>query len=454
MRLPRLASLAPATLLALALTGCIAKVGPDHADPHLSTPETYSSSAPAPAEIGPWWRGFGDPTLSGLVEAALADNLDIAAAGARLAEARALAAVADAATSPTLDGSVTAQKSTTISGDRDNEPTPLQGAALASWVPDLFGGKARASESAAAELRRREALTAEARRQVAADVVRRYVETGRDWARLQLVEESLALRQKTLDLVEQRFAAGLAAQLDVSRARADLAATRAQRGPLYLSINSSRNALTVLLGGVEHRGTAAPPRFAGGPDVGLPADLLRARPDVVAAEANLARATADIGVAEARLYPMLTLPASLTLGLENLTSGVAIDAFVAAIAGTLDIPIFDGGARRAQVDAAEARAAEALLLYRQALLQAIADVQTALVALASAETRRDDLTAAVAAAEAAARQAETLYTQGLTGFLDVLDAQRTLLDTRQSLVIAEADIGLAAADLHSAVGGS
>ena len=443
-----------AAALLLALGGCIAKVGPDHADPNLSTPDSFASPAPAVAEVGPWWQGFGDPTLNSAVEAALADNLDIAAANARLAEARALLAVADAAGSPTLDGSVTAQKQATISGEDDRDDrTPLQGAALASWTPDLFGGRARATESATAELRRREALTAEARRQVAADVVRRYVETGRDWARLQLVEESLAVRQKTLDLVEQRFAAGLAAQLDVSRATADLAATRTQRGPLYLSINASRNALTVLLGGVEHRGTATPPRFAGGPAVGLPADLLRTRPDVVAAEANLVRATADIGVAEARLYPMLTLPAGLTLGLENLTSGVAVDAFVAAIAGTLDIPIFDGGARRAQVDAAEARAAEALLLYRQALLLAIQEVETALVALSSAEAQRDDLTIAVAAAEAAARQAEALYTQGLTGFLDVLDAQRTLLDTRQQLVIAEADIGLAAADLYSAVGG-
>lgn len=444
----RLAMAAP---LLLALCGCIAKVGPDHADPKLSTPQRYAGPPPPTAEVGAWWQGFHDPTLTGLVEQALADNLDIAAAGARLDEARALLAAADAAAGPTLDGRATAQKSVTISGHRNNDPAMVEGAAQAAWSPDLFGGKARASESAAAELRRRQALQLDARRQIAADVVRRYVETGRDWARLQLVEESLDLRRKTLELVRQRFEAGLAAQLDVSRASADLAATRAQRGPLYLSITASRNALTVLLGGVENRGTAAPPRFAGGPPVGLPADLLRRRPDVVAAEQNLARASADIGVAEARLYPMLTLPASLTLGLNHLSSGGAVDAFVAALAGTLDIPIFDGGARRAQVDAAQARAAEALLRYRQTLLHAIQQVETALVALSSAEARRDDLTAAEQAAAAAAKQAEELYAQGLTGFLDVLDAQRTLLDTRQSRVIAEADIGLAAADLYSAV---
>jgi multidrug efflux system outer membrane protein len=440
-------------LLPLALlAGCIAKVGPEHQAPNPPLPAAYAGAAPAATQVDAWWQGFGDAALDRLVRQALAENLDIAAAGARLAEARALLTVADSAGGPQLDANLTAQERGTISGDSENEPPVVSAAGLFDWMPDLFGGRARATESAAAELRRRDALQADVRRQVAADVVRRYVEIGRDRARLQLVEDSLGLRRQTLELVRQRFDAGLAAQLDVSRAAADVAATQAQRGPLQLSVATSRNALAVLLAGQSAEGPAAPPGFAGGPPLGLPADLLRRRPDLIAAEANLARATADIGVAEAQLYPQLRIPANLTLGLESLSGGGTIDSFVAGIAASLAIPLFDTGGRRAQVDAAEARASEALLLYRQTLLRAVQQAETALAALAAAMARAADLRAAVAASEQAAQQADNLYRQGLTGFLDVLDAQRTLLDNRQSLTAAEADIGLATADLYSAIG--
>ena len=305
-------------------------------------------------------------------------------------------------------------------------------------------------------MRARGLLRDDLARTTVADVVRRYLEIRRDETQLDLIEASLDLQRQTLDLVSRRYQAGLASQLDVSRAEAQVSATQALRGPLRQNLAAARSALAVLTGrqpGTQEIAAAADiPRYQGGPPLGLPRDLLRARPDVQAAEAVLARATAEIGVAEAELYPMLSIPGNLTWAISGLGSGEVIEALIATLALGLDIPLFDSGGRRARVAAAEARSQEALFLYRATLLDALGEVEVALATLVAAQDRRDDLQAAADASARAATQAEQLYTQGLTGFLDVLDAQRTLLDNHQDLAEAEAAVSLGIADLYSAVG--
>ena len=465
----------------LALAGCITTAGPDYEPPALEMPEAYTAPSGLPAgaaETALWWRGYGDSGLDDLVALALAGNLDIAAAEARLSEARALVGVADAIGGPTLDigSSIEAENvvrrerrsdrsgssgigTSSTSGSSDDE-TGLEGAAeaglLFSWVPDLFGGQKRGIEAAEAELRARTFLRDDLARITAVEVVRRYLEIRRDEARLDLIDASLGLQRHTLDLVEQRYQAGLASRLDVSRAEAQVAATQALRGPLRQDLARARAALAVLSGRVPGAPMLAPgdgmPQYRGGPPLGLPRDLLRARPDVRAAEAFLAQATAEIGVAEAELYPMLSIPGDLTWAISGLGSGEVIESLIATLALGLDIPLFDAGGRRAEVAAAEARSQEALLLYRGTLLNALADVEVALANLVAAQERRDDLQAAADASDRAVAQAEQLYNQGLTGFLDVLDAQRTLLDNHQDLAEAEAAVSLGIADLYSAVG--
>jgi NodT family efflux transporter outer membrane factor (OMF) lipoprotein len=464
----------------LALTGCLLTVGPDYEAPEIETPPAYSQPVilhAGAAETARWWRGYGDPALDGLVDLALAENLDIAAAEARLREARALVGAADAAGGPTLDIGSSIESERVIDRERrsnqqqrggtnsgfgssNDEGSSLEGAAEAglyfSWLPDLFGGQRRGIEAAEAELRERALLRDDLARTTVADVVRRYLEFRRDEVQLELIEASLDLQRQTFDLVDRRYQAGLASQLDVSRAEAQLAATQALRGPLRQNLAASRSALAVLTGrqpGTQAiaAGTAIPV-FLGGPPLGLPRDLLRARPDVQAAEAVLARATAEIGVAEAELYPMLSIPGNLTWAISGLGSGEVIESLIATLAIGLDIPLFDAGGRRAQVAAAEARSQEALFLYRRILLDALGEVEVALANLSAAQARRDDLQAAADAGARAATQAEQLYAQGLTGFLDVLDAQRTLLDNRQDLAESEAAVSLAIADLYSAVG--
>jgi multidrug efflux system outer membrane protein len=326
------------------------------------------------------------------------------------------------------------------------------------WAPDLFGGRRRAVQAAEAEALRRELVRDDVRRQVAAEVVARYLDIARDRATLAMIDAALDLQGQTLALVRQRYAAGLVAALDVSRAEAQEASTRARRGPLRESLAEARAALAVLSGQAagfaadSPAPTAIPVHDADGPDIGLPRDLLRARPDVRAAEAALIRATADIGVAEAALYPSLSLPGTLTLSSAGLGSAGVVTTMVGTLAASLDLPLFDAGARRAELSAAEARAREALVTYRAALLDAVAEVETALGALDAARGRVDDLGEAVTASEAAVAQSRDLYAQGLVGFLDVLEAERTVLDNRQALLDARADTAQAFAVLYAAIG--
>ncbi|KAA5605261.1 efflux transporter outer membrane subunit [Roseospira marina] len=453
---------------AVLLSGCLTTAGPDYAAPDMDPPAAYGGAAdlpPAAADHTAWWRGFGDARLDALVTRALEGNLDIAAARERLAEARARIGTARARGGPTLDADVGGDADAVLARDPRRNTDTLSGAARAGlafgWIPDLFGGQRRAVEAAEAEARRRALLRDDLRRQVAADVVRGYLDVARDRASLDLIDASLDLQQQTLGLVRQRYAAGLAAALDVSRAEAQVASTRARRGPLREGIAGTQAALGVLTGRLEDVTTpaveagpepVAVPAYAGGPPIGLPRDLLRARPDVRAAEADLARATAEIGLAEAALYPQLSLPGTLTLSTAGLGTGDVVRSLVATLAATLDIPLFDSGARDADIAAAEAQAREALLVYRATLLNAVAEVETALATLEAARARAADLREAVAASETAAAEARGLYAQGLVGFLDVLDAERTLLDNRQARVEADGAEARAIADLYAAVG--
>lgn len=298
------------------LSGCLTTVGSDFEPPRHSLPVAYATPLPGidgPVGQGAWWRGYGDEDLNALVDAALERNLDLAAAEARLAEARALVGQAEAIGGPFLDASSEAALEQGIGGESGSDTEgALDGGLLFSWIPDLWGGQARQVEAALAQARAHELLRDDVARQVVASVVTAHLETVRDARRLELIEASLDLQQQTLDLVRERFAAGLASQLDVSRAEAQLAATRALRGPLLRDLATSRAALAVLTGRTpdapDTEAKALIPTYSGSLAIGLPRDLLRSRPDVQAAEADLAAAVAEVGVAEADFYPSLTIP--------------------------------------------------------------------------------------------------------------------------------------------------
>lgn len=441
---------------ALVLTAASCAVGPDYRAPDPVLPPAWSSGTDPAGETGTvWWRGFADPVLEGLVERGLAENTDIGIAMARLEEADALVGVQRSGLAPTLDGSASGDASTVLSGDGDNESGASAGLAF-GFVPDIFGGQRRRIEQAEATRQARALDVADVQRLTAASIAERYIQLRRSRARLDLLATSLELQQQTLDIVRQRAEAGLSADLDVQRAASDLARTRAQRGNLDIAEAGAAHDLAILTGqlpvgmGIVPAGGTDVPVFAGGPPAGIPADLVRQRPDLRAAERELAAASAAIGVATADLYPALDIPGRLTADI-----GSADDIFgdvVAQIGAALSVPLFDGGGREANLRAAEARARQAALAYRQTLLEALGEVETALVSLQAIQARTEELGRAVDASQQAFDQLDALYREGLASFIDILDAQRTLISSRESQVDSQADYALAVVDLYRALG--
>lgn len=437
---------------ALLLGGCASV--PAH-DPQLAAdaPPTYSADLP-PAELDDdWWKGFEDPALDALIERGLAANLDIAAARERLRAAEALLRAERADRLPQVDAGAEVGREAGEGSDR----ATASGGLFGSFDPDLSGRLAAEVRAAAAEYAEADYLRADQRRITAAAIASQYVEYRRTGAQLVLLEESTGLQEQTLRIVTLRYEAGLAANLDVRRAAADLAQTRARRGLIEIARAEALNALAVLL--AEAPGTLslaagdgldAIPRYVRGPDVGVPADLLRRRTDVLAAEARLARAAAEIGIERSDLRPALTIPGSIVIG--DGTVGGLFSTFLGTLGAALDLPLFDGGRRRAEVAAAEAELDATYSEYRQTFLLALGEAENALVAIEAYGQRDAALEEAIEESEAAMEQSNALYREGLATLFDVLDAQRQLIASRQSLIDNQAELASASIALQLAVG--
>ncbi len=435
--------------------GCL--LGPNYEPPDPYLPEEFSAEFAADTEDldQSWWLGFEDATLNTLIQQSLYENRDINEALARLRQAEALLGAERSDLYPTLDGFANAGVRDDLNEDGDRVETSSVGL-LFGFIPDIFGRQRRQVEAAQARLRARVAELADIERITAAEVARQYVAYRRAEQRLDLLETSLELQSQTLSIVELRRDAGLAADLDVQRAAADFARTRAQRGTLVISQQRAEQALAVLSGrtssqlALDINDVRAIPAFGGGPPIGAPANLVRQRPDVLAAEAQLIAATASIGVETADLYPSLRIPGQLS---ANASSADAVgSSVVGTLSAQLDIPLFDFGRRRAEVTAAEQGAVASLRNYEQTLLQSLAEVENALVAIQSFEERQRELLIAVQTSEDAFEQLNALYREGLATFIDVLDAQRSLISNREAYVDSQADLASSIITLYEAVG--
>ena len=302
----------------------------------------------------------------------------------------------------------------------------------ATWELDLFGRVRRGVEAANAQVQ----ASVEGRRGVLlsllGEVARNYVELRGGQRQLALAKDNLGVQQQSLDLVRQRLAQGLTNQLDVARAEAQVATTAAQLPALQLRVSQTVHRLGTLLGRQPPALSAElgePEPIPPVPDlvpVGLPADLLRRRPDVRQAERQLAAATATVGVATADLFPRVTINGSI--GLQSIEPGNLFEyaSRYYSIGPSISLPIFDGGRRRAQVRVQQARRDQAFYQYQQTVLDSLREVEDALVGYDKEQERRNSLEAAVAANQQAVRLARELYGQGVTDFLTVLDAQREL----------------------------
>jgi len=455
----------------LLLSGCA--VGPNYKRPQVAVPRQWTVAAARgtsakPIEKEEWWSSFQDAELSSLIERAAKQNLDLKLALERVEEARAARGIARSAYFPSIDASASATRNRqrviapVVPGSVKIVPAEFnnfQGGLGASWELDVFGGIRRGVQAASADVAAAEENGRDVRVILLGDVGRVYAQLRGFQRRLEIANKNIKTQQDTLDLTRARAKAGLATELDVSRAAAQLESTKAVVPTLLGGIDVSIHRLSVLLG--EEPGALkselenASPIPAAGPDVevGLPSDLLERRPDIRRSEAQLAAATARIGEAKADLFPRFVLTGAagrqasqlhdITLGAGNFFS----------VGPGISLPLFTGGRIRSNIAVQNAREREALVSYQSSVLNALEEVQDALVNYAQEQERRDRLNEAAQQSQVAVDLATEQYKAGLTDFLSVLDAQRELYADEDQAVQSRTNVTTDVIALYRALGG-
>jgi outer membrane protein, multidrug efflux system len=453
--------------LALVLAaGCT--VGPKYEKPAVEVPEAWPQTAPRFAEDGRWWRIYEDPELDKTIDEALATNADLLVAAARVDEARALLAESRSFFWPRVDALASARRQrnserTAFSPPGiPNEFSTYHAALQVSYEVDLFGRLRSNADAARAELEASEASREAVRLALAATVARSYFSLRSLDEQTELTRRTVALREDALGLQRKRLQGGVISEFELRQLEAEAAVVRAQLPPLEAAREREEVALTVLLGRspkqvfegkVEVR--QAYDERPGPPAIpsGLPSELLLRRPDLVAAERQLAAANARIGVARAEMFPSIALTGALgseSASLSNLFSGPSI---IWSIAAGIAQPIFAGGRLQARTDAAEARERAALAQYQQAIRSAFGEVRAALIAQARARETYEAESARATALSESSRLARLRYQNGVASQLDVLDAERGLLEAQRARIAALHAHRAAVADLFRALGG-
>ena len=446
------------------LTAC-QSVGPDYTAPTFDMFDAYKPEIPTitsnRSQQGRWWETTTDPILQKLIAEGVAANIDLKIAISRIraaaATARGVAGDNGAKVGANAKGTAETSTSSRASGSRVDDLGFSTGLDL-SWTADVWGGQAREEQGAEADYLEQVYLREDVYRVMIGDIIRNYIELRGTQKRQEMLRSSLDLQRQTSDIVRVRQQTGLASELDLSRARAEVADIEASLPALQTQIDRSINAISILVGAQPgtHRDmlldVAPLPEFQSAPPIGVPADLLRRRPDVRAAELALISATARIGVETATLYPELTLNGSVAFGVTGFGTGPIVRTAMAAIGAVIDATLYDGGVRRANITVAEEEAEQAFQNYRKTLLAAIEEVESAIYGYVGAVQQRDSLIASVRYHRDAFEQSRVRYVQGLSNFLDVLDSQRSLTSSQQSLADAQTDLELETINLYSAVG--
>jgi NodT family efflux transporter outer membrane factor (OMF) lipoprotein len=466
--------IAQAALAAMALAGCV--VGPNYQRPTIALTPAYMAppatraAAPAAANTGDWWAGFDDPALSRVVVRALAENLDIAQAEARVRQSRAEAKAAAAALLPSVDANASAinqqQSLRSPIGDlARNLPGYKRETGVfdlglgASWELDFFGGLTRARQAAGARARASLDELAAVRLAVAAETADAYLQVRAYQARLAVARRQEGVQLDLVDLLNRRMAQGVASERELHEARAALEGVRATVPPLTAALQAELNRLDILMGAQAGtwRAELAPPGPIPVPPAvstaeGPPA-LLRRRPDVAAAEQRLVAANAAIGVAISDYYPKVSISGLLGLESINATDLFTGQAAQHQVGAGLRWRLFDFGRVDAEVGEARGRYAESLAAWRATVLTATGEVETALSDLTQDEARIRTLTAQVAELQADRAQAETAYEGGVISLIEVRDADRDLLAASDQLAQTRADAARAAVAAYRALGG-
>jgi len=498
-------------LAVIGTVGCM--VGPDYKKPEMKVPEKFSATsqpvatrpsttqpaevaATQPVDIVRWWDTFEDPHLTALIDRATKANLDVQLAQARVREARAQLEFNTASLFPTLDGRASYTRSqpskNAIGVNAGSAPsgggsggsggsgsgsgsgsggtsTPFtfsvgrtdlyQAGFDAGWEIDIFGGTRRAIEAAQygyeaqVEARRNALVT------LLSEVARNYIVLRGQQHELAIVQSNLDSQEDTLKLTKSKFDAGIATDLDVARQEAQVEATRSTIPNIQTAIQQSIHRLSVLMdqppAALEEE-LAPMGRLPAGPEIippGLPSELIRRRPDVRQAERQLAQATANIGVAVADLFPKFNLTGSLGLESLSLKSFANSNSVAWSFGPSVTWKIFSAGQIQANIRVQNARQQEALIQYRQAVLQAMADVEDALVGYNQEQARRQSLRRAVDSNRRATDLARQLNQAGVVDFLNVLQAQQSQFLSEDQLAQSDQNVATNLIALYKALGG-
>jgi multidrug efflux system outer membrane protein len=432
--------------------GCTAS--PTYQRPNVPAPTAFKEATnskewkiAAPAESlhrGAWWEVFQDPVLNSLETQASETNQNLVAAVARVRQARALAKAAHADQLPSIGAGfgATRQRSSPASlglpKNAEVSPQTLwRGQATIAYEVDLFGRVDASVRAAGADAARSEALFRSVQLALQADVAQNYFELREFDSEVKLLRDTIALRADAVKLVERRFSEGEISELDLARARGELATAEADMARALRQRGESEHRMAILLGKAPAEFTFKETplsKVTVAIPAGLPSSLLERRPDIAAAEQAMAAANARIGVARAAFFPRLDLTGAL--GYESATLGQLFNwssrtFLLGPLAGTaLTMPIFDGGLRNAQLDQARGRYDEEISNYRQQVLVAFREVEDSLSGLRLLADESGAQTRVLDATQRASRLSRTQYQEGQVGYLDVIDAQRQVLQAQ------------------------
>lgn len=457
----------------LSLGGCV--MGPDFKTPETplaahwaNTPSQsgHSGTAELPVDMR-WWDSFGDAQLSALVREAQTRNFDLQMAASRLEQSRAMRRQVAADTLPAVDGSAGYSRSRNSqrglndpSGKEGKQAFNLWNGGLGiSWEADLWGRVKRSVEVADASVQMAEEDRHAVQLLVIVQTAQDYIELRSTQQGLAVVEQNLHIAQRSLELTRLQLKEGVATDLEVSEAAAQVAEIQARLAPLQQHSAQLINALSLLLAR-EPRALQAQlstpanvPSYTATVPIGLPSELAERRPDIRRAQAQLHAATAAIGVAEADFYPRITLSGNMGFQALQLSDLGSWGSRSFAFGPGLSVPLFEGGRLKGALQLQEGRQQEAGIGFQKTVLRAWHEVDDALVAYQANQRRRDSLLQAVAHNQRALDSVHQQYTQGTVDFLNVLTVQNALLANQAALVDSTAQVSLSLVDLYGALGG-
>ncbi|WP_291440104.1 efflux transporter outer membrane subunit [Desulfovibrio sp.] len=451
-------------LLLMSLSGCMA-VGPDYKAPALNLPVNWTEAGNGEVTNGvnnsvnnnsvtissqdglhTWWRSFNDPLLDRMVDQTLAQNQDIGIALARLRQARAERVQTASAFGPTIlagGSGETRRTSKALSSQPGGESRKWLVGLDASWELDLFGGTRRAVEAADAGI---EAIAEDHRAlqvSLVAELVSNYAGLRATQLRLAIAHDNIRTLREGERLADQAYRHGMGTLVDVMQARAERETAEAQPPSLEADIARFSHAIGVLAGGfpgdwrTELANSSSVLPIPARLPLSLPSEVMRQRPDIRADERRLAAATAQIGVAEAERFPRFSIPLGISSTVSAIHNLFSIASQAWAAGGQAGQSIYDGGRASAGVRAAQAKADAVKLVYERDVRLALRDVEDALTALTSERLRQASLKEAVSDSQKALEQATRLYGRGLSAYMPVLVAQRTVNHARDALALSQ-----------------